>query len=110
MSDATIPDAGKEDPGGPQEPGFAEGGRDTGAADVRESGMKIGLTEWSRAWCSARPRSDGVTWCWASVAQPLRRDLRTAAVADFAEPPLQRARRHADHCGPDPVQPPGSRP
>ena len=107
MSDATTRDAAKNGSHGPQEPGFPEGERDTGAADVQDSGTKIGLTEWSRAWCSARPRSDGVSWSWASMAQALRHDLRNAAGADCAKPPLRRARRHADH--PDPVPPPGSR-
>ena len=107
MSDAKTPDARKQGPRDPQEPGFPQGETDTEGADGRESGMKIGLNEWSRAWCSARPRSDGVSWSWASMAQALRHDLRTAAGADCAKPPLRRARRHADH--PDPVPPPGSR-
>ena len=88
MSDATTRDAAKN---GPQEPGFPEGERNTGAADVQDSGTKIGLTEWSRAWCSARPRSDGVSWSWASMAQALSRDS--------VPPPGSRpASRHARTC------------
>ena len=108
MPDANTSDARKKGLRDLQEAGFPEGERDAGAADGQESGMKIGLSEWSRAWCSARPRSDGVSWSWASMAQALRRDARTAAGADFARPALERARRHADR--PGQVPPPGSRP
>ena len=52
MSDAKTPDARKQGPRDPQEPGFPQGETDTEGADGRESGMKIGLNEWSRAWCN----------------------------------------------------------